>query len=237
MRVLRMNFRFIKITLLVLFIFMELYLIFIKKHYALDIDVYPNTHPTPHVYKDNTVGQTFIAQRNNLSRIDMMLGTHDRINDRNVIFELWEMDPKKTPVAQSVFNASSVRNSLFHPIKFRSIKDSKDKKYYFLLHSPDSTFENSISVWMNQRDIYRYGDYLFRNTISRGDLVFRVYSKRPIYTELGRIVRNYSGIFGSKPFLIFAILFFVVIQILFLAKLLDMVYKTIKSPDADEKRD
>ena len=237
MRTLRMNFKFIKITILILFIFMELYLTVIKKHYALDIDVYPNTHPTPHVYKDNSVGQPFIAQRNNLSRIDIMLGTHDRINDRDVIFELWEMDPEKTLVARNVFNASSVRNNLFHSIRFRPVRKSKDKEYYFLLHSPDSFFENSISAWINQRDIYRYGDYLFRNVISRGDLVFRIYSKRPICTELGRVVRNYSGIFGSKAFLIFSIVFFVVIQILFLAKLLDMLYKTIKSSDADERKD
>jgi len=120
MEVLKVNFKFIKFTIVMLFILMQIYLIFIKKHYALDIDVYPNTNPTSHVYEDNSVGQTFIAQRDNLSRIDVMLGTHDRVNDKDVIFELWEMDGERKLVAKSVFNASSVKNNLYHPITFKN---------------------------------------------------------------------------------------------------------------------
>ena len=230
MNIFKVNFKTIKFAVLLLFIIFQFYMIFIKTHLALDLDVYPNTQPTPHIYQDNRIGQTFVAQRNKLSRIDVMLGTHDRLNDKDVVFELWEVDAEWTLVAKQEFNASSVKNNLYHPVTFEPIKKSEDKKYCFYLYSPESTYQNSISAWMNDKDIYRFGDYIFRNVTSRGDLVFRVYSRRPIFKEVGRIVRNYSGIFGKKSVLILAMIFFVLVQILFLAKLLDFVYKSLKNP-------
>lgn len=234
MKLSRPEFKLIKFLIILLFIVLQVYFIFLKRHYALDIDVFPNTIPSHKIYNENKIGQTFTAQRNNLARIDVNMATLGRENDKNIYFRLWEQNPKRKLAAEIEFNASEVKDNAYKPIKFKPIRHSEGKKYAFIFSSPGSNPDNSISVWMNEKNIYREGDFLFNNTPSHGDLIFRVYSKRPIFTELGRIVRNYSGIFGSKFFLILSILFFEVIQILFLAKLLEIIHRSLKLNPSDK---
>ncbi len=199
-----------------IFIFMNVYLIFIKKHECLDTEVYPNTDPTPNISKKNTVGQSFIAEKDYLSRIEIMLGTYTRTNNQDIFFQLREINSNGEVLVQKTFNASEVQDNLFHPIQFRPIRESKGKKYYFTLSSPLSSRQNSICAWMNKENIYPAGEYFFRGSKKEGDLVFRAYSKRPVITELDRIVRNYPGIFGKRWFLVVAIVFFEAIQLLVL---------------------
>jgi len=214
---------FMKIFILIFFIFMQIYLIFIKTHQTLDLEVYPNTNPSPNIYAENIVGQTFIPQRDNISRIEVMLGTYGRENDKDLIFSLWALTPERKLLAKKNFNASTVRNNLFNAIDFHPVPVLKNKKHYFQLQSPQSTPENSICVWMNGKDIYKHGAFIYNNKEAKGDLIFRVYAKRPIYKELSRITRNYTGIFASNGFLIAAVIFFEVIQIIILIKLLELL--------------
>ena len=199
-----------------IFIFMNIYLIFIKKHECLDTEVFPNTDSSPNIYKGNTVGQTFIAEEDNLSCIEIMLGIYAKRNNKDVIFLLRDLNSNGEVLVQKEFNASEVRGDLFNSIQFRPIRESKGNKYYFELRSPLSTPQNSICAWMNKENIYPAGEYFFRGSKKEGDLVFRAYSKRPVITELDRIVRNYPGIFGKRWFLVVAIVFFEAIQLLVL---------------------
>jgi len=195
---------------------MNVYLIFLKKHVCLDTEVYPNTDTSPNISKENTVGQSFMAERDYLSRIEIMLGTYAKRNNKDVIFLLRELNSKGEVLVQKTFNALEVQDNLFHPIQFRPVRESKGKKYYFELRSPLSSPQNSICAWMNMDNIYPLGEYFFKGSRKRGDLVFRAYSKRPIIAELDRIVRNYPGIFGKRWFLVAAIVFFEVVQLLVL---------------------
>jgi len=223
----------VKRAFLVLFILFQGYLIFLKKHDTLDIDVTPNTNPSFNVCGEGKFGQTFVAPKNGVARIDVMLGTHGRKNDKDVIFELREIQPDNKLIARTIFNASSVKNNLYHPFVFKPAKNSQRRTYYFLFCSPESTPENSICIWMNNRNIYKKGDFLFNHHPERGDLIFRVYSKRPIFTEFRRIVRNYSGIFGNVAFLLVVIAFFEAVQILMFSKLLDWVRHVLKEEKPD----
>ena len=229
------EFKQIKFLFILLFIALQVYLIFLKRHYALDIDVFPNTIPSHQIYGDNKIGQTFTAQRNNLARIDVNMATYGRDNDKNVYFRLWEQNPRKKLAAEIEINASEVKDNSYKSFKFKPQRHSNGKTYSFIFSSPGSNPDNSISVWMNKNNIYRAGDFLFNNTPSGGDLNFRVYSKRPISSELGRIVRNYHGIFGSIFFLILSIVFFEVISILFLAKLLEIIHRSLIPIPSDKK--
>ncbi len=231
---------FMKIFILIFFIFMQIYLIFIKTHHTLDLEVYPNTKPSPNIYAENIVGQTFIPQRDNISRIEVMLGTYGRENDKDIILSLWAETPERKLLAEKNFNASTVQNNLFNAIDFHTVPVLKNKKYYFQLQSPQSTPGNSICVWMNGRDIYKHGAFMYNNKEAKGDLVFRVYAKRPIYKELGRITKNTTGIFASLGFLIGAVIFFEVIQIVILIKLLELLEtflrKRSEKIEVNEKR-
>ena len=232
-----LSFVIVKRIFLVLFILLQGYLIFLKKHDSLDIDVTPNTNPSLNIYGQGNLGQTFIARRNRLARIDVMPGTHGRKNDKDIIFELREIHPENKFITRTIFNASSVKNNLYYSFVFKPLKDSQRKTYYFLFQSPQSTPENSICLWTNNRNIYKEGDFLFNHQSQSGDLIFRVYSRRPIFTELRRVVRNYSGIFGNVYFFLVAIAFFEVAQILMLSKLLDLIRHVLTEEPAKDESD
>jgi len=229
------DFKRIKFIIILLFIVLQVYLIFLKRHDALDIDVFPNAVPSHKIYDEHKIGQTFIAQRNNLTRIDVKFATYGRDNDKNIYFRLWEQTPIRKLVEEIEINASELKDNSYKSFKLKPQRHSKGKTYAFIFSSPGSNPDNSISVWMNKINIYREGDCLLNDTPTHGDLIFRVYSKKTISSELGRIVRNYSGIFGSKLFLILSILFFEVIQILFLSKLLEIIHRSLKPIPSDKK--
>ena len=224
---LKSKFFVVKFSIIFLFILFQAYLIFFRKHDTLDIDAYPNSQPTANIFSYHKIGQTFVAERDNLCRIDVMLGTHDRENDKKVVFQLWQNNPEKILITQQEFNALDVKNNLYNSIRFSPVNHSKDKTYYFLLQSPESTPDNSICAWMNPKNIYGNGQLMLNDQPHKGDLVFRVYSLRPVNTEIGRIVRNYSGVFGNKYILILVMIIFVSAQIFVLHKLLDFMHKVL----------
>lgn len=227
MNKIKISYRIIKFSIIALFILMQIYLIFINRHYALDLDITPNNQPSVNIYQEEKIGQTFISKRNGLAKIDIMLGTHGRKNNQDVIFILREKKPERKVVRRITFNASTVVNNLYYPLEFKPLRMSKGKEYTFILESPESSFENSICAWTNTKNIYRQGAYIHNSLAVGGDIIFRAYSKRPIFTELKRIVRNYEGIFGKVWLLILAIIFFEFVQIVFLSKLLDFFHKNM----------
>jgi len=218
----------VKYSVVFFFLLLQIYLIFVKKHDTLDLDVYPNTTPTQLIFGALTVGQTFFARSDNLCRVDIMMGTLDRQNDRDLIFSLWELGPGKALVRSATVNTSRLLNNLYNPFVFKPVRKSKNKEFAFILSSPTSWQENSVCAWINDKNIYRRGTVLLNNAAGRGDLVFRIYSKRPISTELHRIVRNYPGILGKTWFLILSILLFEVVSFLMLVKLLDLLITSLR---------
>lgn len=208
-----------------LFIVWQAGLIFVTKHDALDLDIGPNTQSTENIYQDNRVGQTFIAKRNGLARIDIALGTHGRTNRGTVFFRLWEETPERRLLREVTFNTATVKNNQFYAVRFKPVRRSFGRKYLFVLASAESTYENSICAWMNRRDIYPEGEYYFRQRPQGGDLMFRAYSRQTVAAELGRMVRKYGGALGSPVALAAAALFFIIIATAVFSKLLDLVLR------------
>lgn len=230
MKVLNLNFKQIKFFLIFLFVLMLFLLICVKKHDTLDlnIDTYPRTEFSPHIFDATRIGQTFMATKNNLTRIDVSFRKLGQ-TPTNVQFNLYEMDTERKIILKKRFNTSRILQNKYNAISFKTQRRSKGKKYLFVFSSADSTFRNSLQAWINNQNLYKGGEYFLNNQAENGDLVFRVYYKRPIITELGRVTRNYPGIFHSTVFLIFAIMFFIAVQVLVFSKLLDYIYKSIKN--------
>ncbi len=215
-----------KYAVLALFLLLQAYWVFVKKHDVLDIDSYPNSRPSPDISGKRTIGQTFTAEKDRLSRIEVMLGTHGRRNDKAVVFELWERGTEKRLVARKEFNASGVRNNRYHSLEFAPVAQSRGREYLFLFSSPDSTRGNSICAWMNEKDIYPKGSFMLNGRPREGDLVFRAYFKRPVAAELGRIAARCPGILGNGRFLVLVIVLLVAVEVFVLSKLLDFALET-----------
>lgn len=149
-----------------------------------------------------------------------MMGTYERQSQVKIYFFLSEIKGKrKILMRKTEFLAAEVKNNLYHEIRFEPIRDSKGKLYYFALSSPEATSETGISAWMNDKNIYRHGNYVFDGRERRGDLVFRVYSQHNLISSLWRVLRRHAGILAYKPIfysviVIFESLFFLVFYLL-----------------------
>ncbi len=213
----------LKIFLLLLFIFFQVYLIAWRKHDCLDLDIYPNSNVTPAIFGGNVIGQSFIAKRNGVNRVELLFSTYHRTNNKDIFFRLYEHNPQRRLLVEKVINASVIPDNLYYSIKFKPLKNTKNKKLSFEFSSPNSTLDNCVTVWMNDKNIYPPGEYLFQKQPQPGDLVFRVYSRRPISTEFGRIVRNYHGIFGHLWALIILVILFEIAQCFLFWHLLELI--------------
>jgi len=220
-----------KYAVLLFFLLLQFVLIFLKKHDTLDLDIYPNTVPTQLIHRAQTVGQTFVAVSDNVCRVDIMMGTLGRRNDRDLIFRLRELGGTATAVRTTTVNASGLLNNLYNAFVFEPVRKSKDKTFSLILSSPGSRPENSVCAWMNAKNIYRKGSALINGAPVRGDLVFRVYAKRPIFTELERIIKNNPGILGKRWFFILCLCLFEGVSFLVLIKLLNLFILSLKKPD------
>lgn len=214
-----------KAAVIALFVLLQVFLLFVARHDTMAVDSYPNTVPTPNLCGGDRIGQTFKAPSDGLARIDVLLGTHGRPNDKDVRFRLWELEPARVLAAEIGFNASDVRNNLYRTFRFPRRPKSKGRAYLFELDSPGSTPSNSIAVWMNTNDVCKDGEFFFDGLPAGGDLTFRAYARRTVWEELPRIARHGSGVFRSVFVLAAAIFLFEAAAIALLKKLLDALGK------------
>ena len=110
--------------------------------------------------RDVLVGQTFVAQKDNLSGISVMFATYSNRNNTQLVgFHLREAGGAfgREDLRSETVSARSLNDNQFHRFAFEPIPDSKGKTYFFFLVSPDSTPGNAVTVDLNTQDPYHLG--------------------------------------------------------------------------------
>jgi hypothetical protein len=94
-----------------------------------------------------TVGQEFVAVRNHLYRIDVLVATYGRRNTRDVILHLRESPAAEEDLATGRISASLVDDNCYARFVFEPQPASRGRKYYFFLESPESSPGDAITTW------------------------------------------------------------------------------------------
>jgi hypothetical protein len=213
-----------KYALMAAFVFMQIWLIFLKRHETMILAVWPNVAPSPRIFGGQIIGQTFVCGTSDLSRIDIQVAVYGLSLKTDILFSLWELAPVKKLILEQTLKGPALVDNRYFPVKFDRIHDSKGKTYVFVLAAPDTTPDASASVWMTQHNTYRGGSFLFNGKPARGDIVFRLYAERPVSGELGRINGKLPGFLSSRAIMIFALFFFELVQIAMLWMLLNWLF-------------
>jgi hypothetical protein len=187
----------VSLAIVALFLVGQVWLVFFARHLTLDIESYPNTIPSPRIFGEQTMGQTFVAGRAGLARIDVLLGTHRPRLENDLDFRLYEGGTDGPLLAQVRIAGPAVRNNLFHPIVFDRISGSRGRTYFFVLSAPEAKADTGASIWANPADILPAGHIVFNGQPTEGDCVFRAYARRTIAGEWSRIAGTLPGPFGS----------------------------------------
>jgi len=127
------------------------------------------------IYGTRSVGQTFIASHDGLSRIDVQLATYRRRNTQPIIFHLRSAPYASKDIATITFEAEDVKDNAYHAFRFPPIPDSQGHSFYFSLESPTSRPGDAITMYYSPGDVYAEGQMYIQGEPQDGDLAFRAY--------------------------------------------------------------
>jgi hypothetical protein len=205
------------------FVLMQVILVAVVKRDTLYMNVWPNTHPSPDFWGSCDVGQTFVSSSPNIGRIDLFFATHGRDAPYRIMFELFEDGNPRRILASSSIDGSALRNNLFNEFRFPVVRGIRGKKLFFHILAPSATPANAMALWMNTGDILPEGSMIYNGAPAAGDLIFRVYARRTIASELGRIVAHNPGLLGRPALFVVVALLLEAAFILALAALVDRI--------------
>jgi len=156
------------------------------------------------IYEDRKIGQTFLANKDNLNIIILDLKNAALKNQQPIYFHLEETKTARSLreieiSGLNVGDPSSVR------LQFDPILDSAGKEYYFYLDSPTSTGEDAIEVYYSSQDLYSEGEMMVNDKSIVGELRFVSYyypgSKKNVIRET---INDFtSRLLADKSFIIF----------------------------------
>ena len=202
--------------ILIYCIVFALVFIWIFALFSRKIDVFnqpKNNIPVGEIYGKTKIGQTFEAQYNNLTAIEVLLATYNRKNTGEFIFHLQEEPGSKEDLFNYKGDISKLKDNKYFRFRFPEIKTSKAKEFYFYLEAPQSGPGNAVTIWSNSEDLYREGEKMVDGGSAQGDLVFKtLYDlglRGNLAAFLNEITQNKPSPLNKKSFYIALILLFV----------------------------
>lgn len=134
-----------------------------------------HTQNSGDIIADGFVGQTFVASRNQLSSIGIIIATHSgRDNTHPIIFHLKNSADAQTDVQTITANPKDFGDNQFYDFAFAPISNSKGKTFFFSLTSPESVNGNAVAVDISAQDPYPSGVAYVRGSGRQHiDLAFR----------------------------------------------------------------
>lgn len=169
------------------------------------------------------VGQSFVASRPGLYRVDLLLARKGRTNRSPVIFHLREGAEATADLATVTIYATPLedvttmvrRPYIYQSFSFSPISDSAGKTFYFWVESPQSPADDPLLVRYQAGDVYPEGAMFTDGSSIDGDLAFKVYHTREFLGNtvllLERLVEHRPFPWGSKAFYVAVFIVYLVL--------------------------
>ncbi len=167
----------------------------------------PDTASTPAattletVNDSRSVGQTFRAERNGLSRIDLVLAAGGRVQSAPLRFYLREA-PGSSPIRTVLLDNSGLpigdpwrfvpgrMDETWMSFNFEPIPDSAGRQFYFSLEGPGIPPEGTVRTLVFFHNQYPYGQAYVNGEPIWAHIVFRAYSWATPFEALHRVLGN-----------------------------------------------
>jgi len=98
--------------------------------------------------KDKEVRLEFIADKNNLGSISLMIGTYSRANLPTMDVQI--LDEEQRIVAQKSINLMDVTDNSYYKLSFVPYKESENRTFSVILSSPEAIGENAATIYTYQ---------------------------------------------------------------------------------------
>ena len=92
-------------------------------------------------------GQTFVAVKDGLHRLEILLATFGRVNTGEVVFHLRSGTAATSDIAAVRVSAAALKDNQYHHFDFDPLGESAGRSFYFYLEAPTAVPGDAISVW------------------------------------------------------------------------------------------
>jgi len=174
---------------------------------------------------DIIIGQSFLAPRDGLNRIDIKVQTYRRRNTHDVTLRLLEV-PAETnnpleglEVYRTTFNAGTVRDQAWVAFRLPQIPDSGGKTYLITLQSPESDDGNAITVGGIEQNVYLPGTAFLGPVPVMADIAFRTCYQMTAFEKLqtvsNQLTRDRPALWGNISLYVIALTAYLVLVFAF----------------------
>jgi len=116
--------------------------------------------PTGPLNPGTTYGQTFVAQQDNLTAIDLLVATYKRQLSRGVLKLHLRLGPaQRQDLATVAVPASSLRDCTYVRFTFPPIPHSAHHAYYAMLETQGLATGEYVTVFLSAKDVYPGGSF------------------------------------------------------------------------------
>ncbi len=164
------------------------------------------------VNSTTSLGQTFVASRNGINRVDVTLAVERPVDQGDISFQIMEVPWKQTremnrPLATlPTGNVGDFRPGTvmarWYSFQFQPIPDSAGKQLFFSLESKDLPAANSVNLLMFFHNEYPLGEAYINGTPTNAYIVFRAYAAGHLVDLIGEVAGNLTngrpGLLGSS---------------------------------------
>jgi hypothetical protein len=182
---------------------------------------------------ERIIGQSFVAPRNKLNRIDLLFQTYGRKNTHDVTLRLLAAPEngdsllQGLEVYQTTFNAAVISDQSWGMFTFPPLPDSAGKTYFIALQSPQSTDGNAITVGGIERDVYTAGSAFLGPVPVPADITFRTCYALSVNEKLSilgqQLVKNRPSLWGDLRFYLLLLILYALILLRVFVELIKLV--------------
>lgn len=169
----------------------------------------PSLGNTKKIYGEIVLSQSFISEKDNLSGIGVSIKNPNFANKKEARVNIYDGEEKL--IRTIVLNGQNIADGKFVKILFEPISGSKDKKFSWVISSPESVFEDALEIFLTNDSPSWSLDLKVSNQLEDGGLSYVTLHKVVNSTEvLGMILSGgINNLVQDKPFFITYALFIV----------------------------
>ncbi|MFQ5593391.1 MAG: hypothetical protein ACE5HA_04515 [Anaerolineae bacterium] len=143
----------------------------------------------PVIEGEMTVGQTFVANRDRLSAVEVLLVVYGQAGATNGEFTFHLRTDPDSPddLVTRTFQTAEMMHNQTLRVAFDPLEDSSGRTYYFFF---EGSAGSQVTVWTNTIDAYGGGSAVFAGQPQAGDLQFKTFYDYSLGMVAGDVMRG-----------------------------------------------
>jgi hypothetical protein len=133
----------------------------------------PQKEPAGEIVGQYTISQTFVAECDGLSQVQLLFGTYFKTNAHPIVVRIAEInDDGRKLVFRETIRPGVLDDNSWHTTRFPSVESSRGKNYRIEIASPKSVQGDAVTVWQVNADVYPLGTEYINDMPIAKDLAF-----------------------------------------------------------------